>query len=87
MEELNSLAETDYRLPDKRRSYLEDRYGIDLLSDDSDDERDAFDPLNPNWIKKERDLAEERKLKFSTVRHLSGILEISFGIVESFRQL
>ena len=77
----SKLQQTDYQLSLERRRYLRDMYGFyDLVPDDDDDEeKQCYDPFNPDWSKKVTDVTDEQKLDFSSVQDKSEIMSSMFG--------
>lgn len=82
----SNLQQTDYKLSLERRRYLRDMYGYhDLVPDESDEEdggkkKQRYDPFNPDWSKKQTDLTDEQKLKFSDIQEKTTIENSMFGI-------
>ena len=73
----NVLSKTNYSFSLERRTRLLYYHGISLFSDDADD---GYDPLDPDWSKKEADLTIEQKLALSEVQYQLEIKDSMFGI-------
>lgn len=74
------LKRTDYALSQERRLIAGYCHNFKDLLWDTDDERDIFDPLNPDWSKKPTDVTNEKKLDFSNVEDQSEVKNSMFGI-------
>lgn len=75
-----ALRQTDYAMSLDRRRILENMYGLSGLVPDPGDPSDTYDPLNPDWSKKETDLTDEKSLDFGDAQHQSEIKDSMWGI-------
>ena len=75
-----SSRDTDYKLSLERREILKDYYHVPGLLPRTDEEEEVYDPLNPDWSKKDTDKTTEQKLSFPDVQRQNEITNSMFGI-------